>query len=152
MGFMTIDINSVHRRLEFILDYLNEIKPLASISLDEFLHNRYLLRAAERLLEITIQAAIDINNHLLKELSQTSKQSNADVFLKLSRLGVITPELAQLLSESGKFRNRLAHRYDDVDPEIVFSVINEVLEQYPLYVEQVENFMDSLEENDNAES
>jgi uncharacterized protein YutE (UPF0331/DUF86 family) len=148
MGFMTIDINSVHYRLDLILDYLNEIKPLASISLDEFLHNRYLLRAAERLLEITIQAAIDINNHLLKELSQTSKQSNADVFLELSRLGAITPELAQLLSESGKFRNRLAHRYDDVDPEIVFSVINEVLEQYPLYVEQIENFMDSLEEND----
>lgn len=145
---MTIDINSVHYRLDLILDYLNEIKPLASISLDEFLHNRYLLRAAERLLEITIQAAIDINNHLLKELSQTSKQSNADVFLELSRLGAITPELAQLLSESGKFRNRLAHRYDDVDPEIVFSVINEVLEQYPLYVEQIENFMDSLEEND----
>ncbi|MGA7933244.1 MAG: DUF86 domain-containing protein [Kovacikia sp.] len=149
---MTIDINSVHHRLDLILDYLNEIKPLASISLDEFLHNRYLLRAAERLLEITIQAAIDINNHLLKELSQTSEQSNADVFLELSRLGAITPALAQLLSESGKFRNRLAHRYDDVDPEIVFSVINEVLEQYPLYVEQVENFMDSLEENDDAES
>jgi uncharacterized protein YutE (UPF0331/DUF86 family) len=152
MGFMTIDINSVHRRLDLILDYLNEIKPLASISLDEFLHNRYLLRAAERLLEITIQAAIDINNHLLKELSKTSKQSNADVFLELSRLGAITPALAQLLSESGKFRNRLAHQYDDVDPEIVFSAINEVLEQYPLYVEQVENFMDSLEEEEDAES
>lgn len=142
---MTVNINSVRRRLGLILDYLSEIRPLTLMSLDKFLSDRYLLRAAERLLEITIQAALDINIHLLKELSQTAKQSNADSFLEVSRIGAITPELAQLLSDSGKFRNRLAHRYDEIDYEVVFLVLSEVLGQYPLYVEQVEDFVDSLE-------
>lgn len=149
---MTVNVNSVRRRLALILDYLSEIRPLALMSLDNFLGDRYLPRAAERLLEITIQSAIDINNHLLKELSQISEQSNADSFLKLGQTGAITPELAQLLSDSGKFRNRLAHRYDEVDYEIVFWVLSEVLGQYPLYVEQVENFVNSLEENNAAQS
>ena len=141
---MTVNVNSVRRRLDLILDYLSEIRPLTLMSLDEFLSDRYLPRAAERLLEITIQAALDINNHLLKQLAQISEQSNADSFLKLGQIGAITPELAQLLSDSGKFRNRLAHRYHEVDYEIVFLVLNEVLGQYPLYIEQVENFIDSL--------
>jgi uncharacterized protein YutE (UPF0331/DUF86 family) len=148
---MKVNINSVRRRLDLILDYLSEIRPLTLMNLDEFLSDRYLPRAAERLLEITVQAAIDINNHLLKQISGISEQSKSDSFINLGKLGAITPELAQLLSDSGKFRNRLAHRYDEIDYEIVFGVLGKVLEDYPLYVEQVENFVDSLEAAD-AES
>jgi uncharacterized protein with HEPN domain len=49
---MTLDLDSVRLRLALILDYLNEIEPLASMSFEEFLSNRYMQRAAERLLEI----------------------------------------------------------------------------------------------------
>ena len=148
---MTVNVSSMRRKLALILDYLSEIAPLARMSLDNFLGDRYLPRAAERLLEITIQAALDINNHLLKEFAQTSEQSNADSFLKLGQVGAITPELAQLLSDSGKFRNRLAHRYNEVDSEIVFLVLSQVLQQYPLYAAQVESFIDSLEEKNDRE-
>ena len=43
--------------------------------------------------------------------------------------------------------NRLAHRYYAVDPEMVFQIIFEALNQYPEYIQQIENFLDSLEEN-----
>lgn len=51
------------------------------------------------------------------------------------------------MHESGGFRNRLAHRYYAVDPEMVFQIIFEALNQYPEYIQQIENFLDSLEEN-----
>jgi uncharacterized protein YutE (UPF0331/DUF86 family) len=143
---MNLDIKTTRYRLNLILNYLDELKPLAAMTLDEFLQNRYGKRAAERILEITIQAAIDINNHLVTQVGQVSGRSNADLFLELSRIGSITSDLSIQLSESGKFRNRLAHQYDKVDPAIVFDALSEALEQYPLYVQQVSNFLDSIGE------
>lgn len=149
---MMLNFDSVRLRLALILDYVDEIRPLASMSLEEFLSNRYMQRAAERLLEITVQAAIDINNHLLKEQFGFSIPSNAIGFQELSRYGVISGELANQLADSGRLRNRLAHRYDEIDYEILFTVLSEVLEDYPLYAQQVENFIDSLEANHDTES
>lgn len=142
---MTLDLNSIRLRLALILDYLSEIRPLASMSLEAFLNDRYMQRAAERLLEITVQAAIDINNHLLKERFSIAIPSNAIGFQELSRCGVISEELANQLADSGRLRNRLAHRYYEIDYEIVFTVLSEVLDHYPLYAQQVETFIDSLE-------
>jgi uncharacterized protein YutE (UPF0331/DUF86 family) len=143
---MSLDIKTTRYRLNLILDYLDELRPLAAMTLDEFLQNRYGKRAAERILEIMIQAAIDINNHLVTQIGQISGKSNADLFLELSRIGAITSDLSIQLSESGKFRNRLAHQYDKVDPAIVFDILNEALDQYRLYVQQVSGFLDSVEE------
>jgi uncharacterized protein YutE (UPF0331/DUF86 family) len=149
---MTLDLNSIRLRLALILDYLNEIKPLAAMSLEEFLDTRYMLRAAERLLEITVQAAIDINNHLLKEQFKIVISSNAIGFQELNRYGVISEELANQLADSARLRNHLAHRYYEIDYEIVFIVLSKVLDHYPLYVHQIENFIDSLETSHDTES
>jgi uncharacterized protein YutE (UPF0331/DUF86 family) len=144
---MTLDPNTVRFRLSLILDYLDELRPLTALTLEEFLSDRYKTRAAERVLEITIQAALDINNHLLKEQFRVSKKSNSDGFLELGQFSVLQSQLAQDMHESGSFRNRLAHRYYAVDSEMVFQIIFEALAQYPEYVQQIENFLDSLEEN-----
>lgn len=149
---MTLDLDSIRLRLALILDYLSEIEPLASMGLEEFLSNRYMQRAAERLLEITVQAAIDINNHLLKKQFGLAIPSNAIGFQELSRCGVISGELANQLADSGRLRNRLAHRYYEIDYETLFAILSEVLEHYPLYAQQVENFIDLLEANYDAES
>jgi hypothetical protein len=34
---MTLDPNTIRFRLDLILDYLNELRPLAALTLDEFL-------------------------------------------------------------------------------------------------------------------
>ncbi|MEX0269381.1 DUF86 domain-containing protein [Leptolyngbyaceae cyanobacterium UHCC 1019] len=149
---MTLDFDSVRLRLALILDYLDEIEPLASMSLEDFLSSRYMQRAAERLLEITVQAAIDINNHLLKEQFGFPIPSNAIRFQELSRYGVISGELANQLANSGRLRNRLAHRYYEIDYEILFAILSKILVDYPLYAQQVENFIGLLEANHDAES
>jgi uncharacterized protein YutE (UPF0331/DUF86 family) len=149
---MTLDLDSIRLRLALILGYLSEIEPLASMDLEEFLSNRYVQRAAERLLEITVQAAIDINNHLLKEQFGLAIPSNAIGFQELSRYGVISGELANQLADSGRLRNRLAHRYYEIDYEILFTILSKVLEHYPQYAQQVENFTDSLEASHDTES
>jgi uncharacterized protein YutE (UPF0331/DUF86 family) len=142
-----IDVDAMRYRLDLILDYLQEIQPLTMLSLDEFLADTYKKRGAERLLEITIQAALDINNHLLKEHFRVVKTTNSDGFLEMGQLGPLTPELAQEINKSGSFRNRLAHRYDKVDPEVVFQFIPKLIDQFSQYVEQISDFLNVLEDS-----
>jgi uncharacterized protein YutE (UPF0331/DUF86 family) len=141
-----IDIDAMRYRLDWILDYLQELQPLTMLSLDGFLADTYKRRGAERLLEITIQAALDINNHLLKEHFRVAKKTNSDGFLEMGQSGALTPELSQQINKSGSFRNRLAHHYDEVDPELVFQFTPQAISQFSQYVEQISNFLNALED------
>jgi uncharacterized protein YutE (UPF0331/DUF86 family) len=89
---------------------------------------------------------------LLKEQFGFTIPSNAIGFQELSRCGVISGELANQLADSGRLRNRLAHRYYEIDYGILFTILSEVLAHYPLYAQQVENFVDLLEANYDTES
>jgi len=42
-------------------------------------------------------------------------------------------------------RNILVHQYKDIDNWLVFAAIPKALDQYPLYVQQITAYIDSLE-------
>lgn len=54
-------------------------------------------------------------------------------------------ELGKQLAPSAGLRNRLVHEYDDIDSNQVFKAIGFALQQYPLYVKQVNNYLISLD-------
>jgi uncharacterized protein YutE (UPF0331/DUF86 family) len=56
--------------------------------------------------------------------------------------------LAEQLAQSAGMRNILVHRYKDIDSQLVFSSIPEALQQYPLYIQQITVYLDSLETED----
>ena len=56
------------------------------------------------------------------------------------------PDLARKLAPSAGLRNRLVHEYDDIDSSQVFKAISFALQQYPLYVKQINNYLISLEQ------
>jgi uncharacterized protein YutE (UPF0331/DUF86 family) len=139
---------SIHRKLKSLMKYLNALKSFESLQLNEYLNNFSTQLAVERLLELIIQASLDSNRLLLKRLHESSPKENSEVFLASARFGLITLELGEQLAEFGKFRNVLAHLYEDIDPVEVFYTIQETLEIYPQYVKQIKTYVDSLEVED----
>jgi uncharacterized protein YutE (UPF0331/DUF86 family) len=138
----------INYKLRMMLQHLRELEPFAEISLEQFLSDRYKQLIVERLLELIIQISLDLTRHLLKELNRETAKTNADTFIEASEIGIISSELAQDLGNGGKLRNLIVHRYDQVDYEKIFAAIKVALEKYPIYVEQVSGFLDSLEVND----
>lgn len=139
---------SINRKLKSLMKYLDALKRLENLQLDEYLSDYATQLAVERLLELIIQASLDSNRLLLKRLHDFSPKENSNVFLASARFGLITLELAEQLAEFGKFRNVLAHLYEDIDPVEVFYTIQETLEIYPRYVKQIKTYVDSLEVED----
>jgi uncharacterized protein YutE (UPF0331/DUF86 family) len=134
-------------KLDFMTDYLESLSSFESISLEEYLRNRGNQLIVERLLQQIIQVAIDVNRYLLKRLEVQQPNSNFDVFIEVSNCGIITAELASILSQSGVLRNRLVHLYDAIDPVKVHQAIALVLQKYPIYQRQVTTYLDSILDN-----
>ncbi|MEG4332691.1 DUF86 domain-containing protein [Microcoleus sp. AT9_A2] len=134
-------------KLDFMTDYLESLSSFESITLEEYLSDRGKQLIVERLLQLIVQVAIDVNRYLLKRLEVQQPNSNFDVFIEVSNCGIITAELAKILSQSGVLRNRLVHLYDAIDPVKVHQAIALVLQKYPIYQRQVTTYLDSILDN-----
>ncbi len=141
-----IDSEIVLARLSLIAKYYNTLEQFSNITLDDYLADFNKQLIIERLLQLIIQAAIDINYHILSRLQPGNVVSNFEAFIELAKYGVLTEDLAKQLAPSAGLRNRLVHEYDDIDSNQVYKAISFALQQYPLYVNQINNYLISSEE------
>ena len=141
---MSIEPTIVLSRLKFISDYLRELRRFETITLKEYLDSFDLKIISERILELIIQAALDINEHLLTKGFQVRSATNKQSFLNLGKYNIITFELAEELSLSAGVRNILAHQYLSINYELLFSHIQKTLTIYPQYISQIANYLDNL--------
>ena len=125
-------------------DNLRELRRFETITLDKYLASFDLKIISERILELVIQAALDINEHLLTKGLQVQATTNKQSFLNLGKYNIITVELAEELSLSAGVRNILAHQYLNINHKILFRHIQKTLIIYPQYISQIANYLDNL--------
>jgi uncharacterized protein YutE (UPF0331/DUF86 family) len=134
-------------KLDFMTNYLDNLRRFESITLEEYLNDYNTQLIVERLLQLLIQVAIDTNRYLLKQLGIEQPATNFELFLEMGRRSIITMELAETLAPSGSLRNRLVHLYEDIDPIKVHEGIHKALDNYLIYQRQITSYLDSLQEN-----
>jgi uncharacterized protein YutE (UPF0331/DUF86 family) len=133
-----VDAAIVRRKLQHIASCLDTLRPIAGLSLDEYRTRVYERKAAERLLQEAIEAALDINAHLIAELGGEVPDDYHSGFVRVGQLGVLPTDLAAALAPSAGLRNRLVHEYDTLDDAKVLTAMKVLLERYPRYIQAVE--------------
>lgn len=131
----------VRRKLARIVASLDGLRPIGRLSVEEYRARFYERKAAERLLQEAIEAALDINAHLIAELGSEIPEEYYGGFLRMGELGVISPQLAGLLAPSAGLRNRLVHEYETIDDAKVLESIGTILELYPRCVQGIEAYL-----------
>lgn len=139
-----LDPTIIANKLERMVERLDRLKAYEEYPLEQYLADDNTQIIVERLLELLIQSALDINKSLLKRVAGKSVEKNFDSFIEMGACGFIPSNLAQKLAPSGPFRNVLSHQYDDIIPEQVFANFREALDQYPQYIEAIQDYLDSL--------
>lgn len=142
---MSIENAIVLTRLGFIGKNLQKLKRFETMTLAEYLDNSDLQIISERLLEVIIQTSIDINKHLLTQGYQISSITYKESFQQLGDYEILPRKLAEELSSAASLRNVLAHQYLDIDYTQLFIYIQKVLVFYPIYVQQITQYLDKLE-------
>jgi uncharacterized protein YutE (UPF0331/DUF86 family) len=125
--------------------YLERLKPISQKNLEEYKSDFYLKSSAERLIQLIVECATDINNHVVVEMGNRPPEDYSISFIKASEVGLISRELAERLKGSGGMRNILVHEYMEIDDEKVYKVIPFAIKDYKEYIKQVEAFIEKLE-------
>lgn len=102
---------------------------------NDYLADIYKLKATERFIQELVEAAIDINTHIIASTAHMVPDYYYESFIKLGKIGVLPPDLASLLVLSSGLRNQGVHEYDGLDHGIVLNAVRMAGEQYPGYAD-----------------
>lgn len=112
--------------------------PIAGLTLEDYRRDRFRLRGTERLLQETIEAAIDAGHHILRERGATVPADYHGVFVALGDAGVLPRPLAAALAPAAGLRNRLVHEYDAIDDEMVLAAVSTARDQFAAFVRAID--------------
>ena len=138
-----VDAAVVRRKLVHIASCLDALRPLARLSIENYRARLYERKAAERLLQEAIEAALDVNAHLIAEAGAAVPDDYYGGFVKLGELGALGRDLALSLAPSAGLRNRLVHEYEGLDDAKVLASIGMILDLFPRYIQGIERHLSS---------
>lgn len=125
---MVIDSQTVSSRLSTIEQCLDVLKRIRKEGRKTYLADLDKRLIAERALHIAIEACIDVSNHIIASRGYRRPQDYADVFKVLGENDVIESSLTNRLMDMARFRYRLVHLYSTLDDKVVFSILENNLQ------------------------
>ena len=138
---MVPDVEIVRDRVLRIRMYVQDLRAMSAIGLEEFRLNRERQYAVLHALQLAIEACIEIATHICAADALGAPGSYAEAFSTLERSGILAPPLAEDLRAMARFRNRIVHFYWDVEPGQIHQVLKERLTDFERYVPAIETYM-----------
>jgi uncharacterized protein YutE (UPF0331/DUF86 family) len=90
---------------------------------DEFAKDPEKYGSAERFLQLAIESAIDMGNHVIADLGLGVVNWYSDIPNILADRGYLPSDLKEKWTRMIGFRNTLVHEYVDIDRRIVYEVL-----------------------------
>lgn len=139
-----VDRDVVVQRLRLLTATLDDLEALRGVDEARLGAEPLTRAAAERLLQVVVDLAFDVNGHLVVALLGRAPESGRQSFLDLAEAGVLDADLAARLAPSAGLRNVLVHRYLDVRLDVVAGAIDAALDQYRAYTTAVAGYVERL--------
>ena len=137
-----VDVALVRRKLARIVQNLDSLRAAESLTLAEYLADRFRQKGIEKLIQEVVESAVDANLHLLRDVGRAAPDYYSS-FLEAGRAGIITPELGRALAPAAGLRNRLVHEYEQIDDATVLAAVATARRQFTEYVRHVETYLET---------
>jgi uncharacterized protein YutE (UPF0331/DUF86 family) len=124
-------------KLDSLKQYLSELENFKNLSFEEYqskIHNR---RSVERLIQLLVECASDINAHILAKKEKLPVEDYRSSFRVMGEKNYLSKKLAQGLSKAVGMRNILVHDYETIDDRIVFDAIPLSLDSFKKYMNEI---------------
>lgn len=139
-----VEVEIITRKLAVIVENLKGLEPIKDMTQGEYVRDLYKRKAAERLLQELIEAAIDINTYITVQTGHIAPDDYYESFLKMGELKIISLDLANKLAPSAGLRNRLVHEYNQLDHSMVLDAVRMAEELYPIYVKEINDYVSKV--------
>lgn len=118
-------------------EYISELEGFKPETYNEYKNDQLKRYAIERLIQLIIDLALDINNILIKKLDHYPAQDYFSSFLELVDLEILPEEFARDIAPSTGIRNRLVHKYEKVNDKVVYQNLDKLIKYYLDYIKYV---------------
>lgn len=136
-----IDEEIVTVRIAKIREYGRLLAGLLQTPKDKFVQEPAYYLQAERLLEVMIQAMIDIGNHVIAGLLLKKPEDYRQVFDILAQNRVIPEELLPKVRALVGLRNLLVHEYFEIDHGRLYDEAKAVLADFEEFCKAIVHFL-----------
>ncbi len=138
----------VQQKLGNQAEYLAELKPYVALEYADYRHQTGFNRVTERLVQIIVESAIDINEKLIEAINGPPPATARESFEAVSRFGVIDDELSVAFRKTYVgLRNHIVHDYEKLDDHVVYFNARRLLDDATRYIAAVRHF---IEQNQDA--
>jgi uncharacterized protein YutE (UPF0331/DUF86 family) len=135
-----LNVNSIRQRLQRLDQYIDELEKQRPVALEAFKNDFTRQLAVERAFQAAIESCTDIAAHIVSVYQLGHPKESRDVFQFLADAGYVDQDLGRAMIAMVGFRNRLVHRYWNVDVEKLHQYLQEdvaLLRDFRDFVSQV---------------
>ncbi|MCI2430524.1 DUF86 domain-containing protein [Candidatus Acetothermia bacterium] len=136
-----IDGEIVTVRIAKIREYARLLAKLLRTPKDQFVQEPAYYLQAERLLEVMIQAMLDIGNHLIAGLLLKKPEGYRQVFEILVQNGILSAEFLPKAQALAGLRNLLIHEYFEIDRARLYEEAKQGLPDFERFCEAIVRFL-----------
>jgi uncharacterized protein YutE (UPF0331/DUF86 family) len=132
-----IDFEKVKQKLVFIEQNLVKLERLRGLSREEFMNDFRNVDSAKYLIQVCIEAMLDIANHISARNRWGNPQTNREYFKILADKNIIDPKNIDTYFAMAKFRNRIVHMYYDIDDEMIYRILAENTDDIRKFIDEI---------------
>jgi uncharacterized protein YutE (UPF0331/DUF86 family) len=136
-----IDRRFIETKLSYIQAYYQELESVLRYSDQEIKGDILKLRALERIIQLIVDEIIDINNHIIRYAQLQVPEDFQSAFLILAENKILPEGYARRMAPLVGLRNRLVHRYEKVDVEILLDTIRKNKYDFKQYVKHMLEYL-----------
>jgi len=129
-----IDLTKLRSHIDFVRANLRRLETVHERGREEFLSDDIAQAAATRWLQTSIEALVDISNHIIAREGLGVPRAYAETIEILTREGVLPPGRRDALLSMVRFRNRIVHLYDEVSSEEIWRIIDGDLGDFDAFI------------------
>jgi uncharacterized protein YutE (UPF0331/DUF86 family) len=134
---MELDKQLINLRIDVIERNLVELQEITAEGYSHFKASYRNELAAKQALMESIEACIDISNHIIATYGFRRPMDYKDIFLILGEQNILNKTLSLKLQEMAKFRNVLVHRYIDIENERLFTLMENESDDFKDFIKQI---------------
>ncbi len=138
---MPIDNILILRKLQYIEEYMKELKVVLERSDMEILAEFTNYHTAERLFQLVVDSMIDINVHLIREMKLKADEDLQSTFIALGEGGLISKDFVARLAPIVGLRNRVVHRYESLSKPLFIKSLRDGFSDFKKYALEIEKFI-----------
>lgn len=132
-----IDESRILHKLQAITESLSKLEELASMDRDSFLNDFRSIDSAKYNLQTSIEAMIDICNHIIARRRLRVPATNVQSFEVVTEIGLLPADALPVYRSMARFRNRIVHLYDEVDDSQIHEILQNRLGDIRAFVQSI---------------